>query len=69
MVTLLGASEIRALADGVELHEVQLEVCTQGEMSDAIFSVQRHVAQALAGNAPRSARICVAGILGQRSAT
>ena len=66
--TLKGA-EIRALAEGVEMHEVQLEVCTQGEMADAIFSVQRYVAQALAGNAPRSARICVAGILGQRSAT
>lgn len=64
----LRGEEIKALADGVELHEVQLEVCTQGELAEAITTVKRCVTQALAGNAPKAARVCVAGALGREVA-
>lgn len=65
----LRGEEIKALADGVELHEVQLEVCTQGELAEAITTVRRCMAQALAGNAPKAARVCVAGALGRSAQT
>jgi hypothetical protein len=55
----LRSEELRALDDGAFFHRVQLEHCTQGELHDAIQAVQRRVAQALAGNAPRDARVCV----------
>ena len=55
----LRAEELRALDEGAFFHKVQLEHCTQGELHDAILAVQRRVAQALAGNAPRDARVCV----------
>ena len=55
----LRAAELKALDDGAFFHKVQLEHCTQGELHDAIQAVQRRVAQALAGNAPRDARVCV----------
>lgn len=54
--------EIATLATAVELHEVQLEVCTQGEAAHAITTVKRCVAAALAGNASPKARICVGGL-------
>lgn len=63
----LRAAELKALDDGVFVHRVQLEHCTQGELHDAIQAVQRRVAQALAGNAPRDARMCV-GELGGKAA-
>lgn len=61
----LRGDEIRALDTALELHAVQLSLCTQGELAEAITTVKRCVEQALAGNAPRSARVCVAGGLGQ----
>jgi len=54
--------EIAALATAVELHEVQLEVCTQGEAAQAITTVQRCVTQALAGNASPAALLCHGGL-------
>jgi len=54
--------EIATLETAVELHEVQLEVCTQGEAAHAITTVQRCVAEALAGNASPKAIICVGGL-------
>lgn len=60
--TLTGP-EIHALHTAAELHEVQLELCTQGELFEAIATVQRRVAQALAGNSSPTAIVCVAGAL------
>jgi hypothetical protein len=54
--------EIATLATAVELHEVQLEVCTQGEAAQAITTVQRCVSQALAGNASPAALLCHGGL-------
>lgn len=62
----LRAAELAALHTGVDFHLIQLQHCTQGEMRDAITAVQRRVAQALAGNAPKDARVCV-GVLGKTS--
>jgi hypothetical protein len=61
--------EIATLATAVELHEVQLEVCTQGEAAHAITTVRRCVSEALAGNASPKARICVGGLGPQQGAT
>lgn len=57
------AAEITALDFAVDLHVIQLQFCSQREMDDAIKTVKRKMQQALKGNAPRSARICV-GALG-----
>jgi hypothetical protein len=54
--------EIATLATAVELHDVQLEVCTQGEAAHAITTVKRCIFEALAGNASPKARICVGGL-------
>jgi len=59
------APELAALDFAVTLHVIQLGHCTQGELGDSIQAVQRRVAQALAGNAPKDARVCV-GQLGNR---
>lgn len=56
------ATELAALDFAVQLHVIQLDHCTQGELGDAIQAVQRRVAQALAGNAPKTARVCVGQI-------
>ncbi|MBF9672519.1 hypothetical protein IAI19_11775, partial [Streptococcus pseudopneumoniae] len=56
-------AEITALDFAVDLHVIQLQFCSQREMDDAIKTVKRKMQQALKGNAPRSARICV-GALG-----
>jgi hypothetical protein len=61
--------EIATLAAAVELHEVQLEVCTQGEAAQAITTVKRCIAAALAGNASPTALICVGGLGPQQGAT
>jgi len=60
------ATELAALDFAVRLHVIQLDHCTQGELEDSIRAVQRRVAQALAGNAPKSARVCV-GQIGNRN--
>jgi hypothetical protein len=64
----LRAEELAALRLGRFFHFVQLDHCTQGEMQAAIEAVRRRVQQALAGNAPRDARICVGGLRGGCSA-
>jgi len=61
------APELAALDFAVALHVIQLDHCTQGELADSIQAVQRRVAQALAGNAPKDARVCVGQIGNQRS--
>jgi hypothetical protein len=61
----LRAEELAALRLGRFFHFVQLDYCTQGEMQAAIEAVKRKVQQALAGNAPRDARICVGGLRGR----
>lgn len=58
----LRPEEITALRIGRFFHFVQLNYCTQGELREAILAVQRKVAQALAGNASPSAKVCVGGI-------
>ena len=60
----LRAAELAALQTAVEFHRIQLDHCSQGEMRAAIETVKRRVQQALAGNAPRDARVCVA-VLGK----
>lgn len=64
----LRAEEITALQTGVDFHLIQLAHCTQGELRDAIFAVQRRVSQALAGNASPSALVCVGAIGKKRGA-
>lgn len=61
----LRADELAALRLGRFFHFVQLDYCTQGEMQAAIEAVRRRVQQALAGNAPPNARICVGGLRGK----
>lgn len=56
------AQELAALDFAVALHVIQLDHCTQGELADSIQAVQRRVAQALKGNAPKDARVCVGQI-------
>lgn len=56
------APELAALDFAVALHAIQLDHCSQGELADSILAVQRRVAQALAGNAPKDARVCVGQI-------
>lgn len=68
----LRAAEIRALegpghADTDELgalqvHAIQLQHATQGEVAEAIARAANGVRQALAGNAPTNACICVGAI-------
>ena len=55
----LRGPELQALRVGRFFHMVQLAYCTQGELRDAILTVQRNVAQALAGNASPRAKVCV----------
>jgi hypothetical protein len=59
----LRGPEIAAIDAALEIHEVQLQLCTQGELQAAIHTVKRRIAAALAGNASPSARVCV-GALG-----
>lgn len=56
--------ELAALDKAVELHLIQLSYCTQGELRNAINAVRRRVSQALAGNAPRDALVCVGALDG-----
>lgn len=52
----------------VEVHRIQLQHCSQGELHDSIAAAVRHMRQALAGNAPADARVCV-GVLGHHTPT
>jgi hypothetical protein len=52
-------TELKALDEAVMLHGVQLQVASQGEVAAAIQAVKNRVSQALAGNAPRDALVCV----------
>jgi hypothetical protein len=45
------------------LHGIQLRVASQGEVQSAIETVRTRVRQALAGNAPRDALVCVGGLV------
>ena len=63
----LRAAEITALDFAVDLHGIQLQYVSQGEVQDAIEAVKRNVLQALRGNAPRNAKVCV-GVLGAHQA-
>lgn len=57
------AQEITALEFAVDLHGIQLQFASQGEVANASEAVKRNVQQALKGNAPRDAKVCV-GVLG-----
>jgi hypothetical protein len=46
----LRGPEIAALDDGLWMHRVQLQHCSQGELEHARQRVQRRMQQALAGN-------------------
>ena len=61
----LRGTELAALRLGRFFHFVQVDYCSQGEMRDAIDAVKRRVRQALAGNAPRHAKVCI-GALGHQ---
>jgi len=61
--------ELRALADdtgatlaALDVHRVQVNHCSQGEMATAIQRATDRARQALAGNAPRDALVCVGGL-------
>lgn len=54
--TLYG-HEITALADLVELHDVQLKVCSKGELVAAIGASRRRVQQGQRGNHAPAARV------------
>lgn len=60
----LRGPEITALTDAAEIHQIQLQFATQGELTEAICSVKRRVQQALQGNGSRSCTVIVAGALG-----
>lgn len=57
------AAELAALEEAVVIHGIQLRFASQGEVAEAIQTVQRRVAAALAGNASPRARVCV-GVVG-----
>lgn len=61
---VMRGTEIAALEQAMDVHSAQLQVCTQGELAEAITTVQRTMAQALAGNASPGALVCV-GMLGK----
>lgn len=61
--------ELRALTDdtgrtlaALDVHRVQVNHCSQGEMATAIHRAAERGRQALAGNAPRGALVCVGGL-------
>lgn len=59
---VMRGTEIAALEVALELHQIQLDHCTQGELAQAITTVQRVMSQALAGNASPRAHICMGGL-------
>lgn len=61
------AAEITALDFAVDLHGIQLQFVSKGEMEAAITTVQRRVQQALKGNAPADALVCVGALGGAAS--
>lgn len=63
----LYAAEIKALDFAFDLHSIQLQYASQGEVQAAILAVQRNVQQALMGNAPQGAMVCM-GQLGRPDA-
>lgn len=54
------ADEIKALECGTMIARIQLDHCSVREYMDSVERVKRRVSAALAGNAPRGARVCVA---------
>lgn len=53
----LRGPELQALDDALFVHGVQLQHCSQGELHQAVTSVRRRVAAALAGNAGRGVKV------------
>lgn len=53
----LYAAERTALDDALWLHGVQVEHCSLSEYAAAVQAVRQRVQQAIAGNAPRGARV------------
>ncbi len=60
----LRGSEIAALSLALEICEIQLELCSLGELVAAVNAAKEQVSQAVAGNASPRARVLVAGALG-----
>jgi hypothetical protein len=60
----LRGPEIAVLDDAVWAAKVQLEYCSQGELADAVNTVKRRAAGALAGNVGADTTVCV-GHLGR----
>lgn len=71
----LRADEIIALEGtdtvpgALDVCRIQLSLCTQGELADAIAATKERMSQALAGNAPRDAVVCVGALGGAAAAT
>jgi|JI102314A2RNA_FD_contig_51_2292602_length_1629_multi_3_in_0_out_0_3 hypothetical protein len=65
----LYADEIDALHWLVQLHHVQLGACSYSEFARAFDLTEQRMAQALAGNAPAGAIVCIGQIAQQPSAT
>lgn len=63
----LRADELASLTDAVWCAGVQMQHCSQGEMQDAINTVKRRTAAALAGSVAAGTTICV-GLLGATTA-
>lgn len=57
------AEEITAIEWAIDLHDIQLQHASQGEVERAIETVKRTRLQVLKGNGPRNATVCV-GALG-----
>ena len=58
----LRAAELKTLQDAAEIAEIQLEYASQGEVADAIESVKRRVAGALAGSVGADTTVCIGGL-------
>ena len=64
----LRGTELTAIDQALQCHEIQLDHISQGELHDAIQTVKRRVAGALAGSPPAGAHVCTAGTLGRGAA-
>jgi len=56
------AAEMQALEQAVVIHGIQLRFASQGEVANAIATVKRRLAAALAGNASPKTRMCIGNI-------
>jgi len=61
-------AELEALHTMLDMHNIQLENSTYGDVAQAIDTTQRRLAQALAGNAPANAIIVVGDLEGSHAA-